>query len=134
MDFRTWLLDQPCIAALVGGRIYHNQIVQADDLPAIWYRHGTSTDQDTMTLEANSGSETQFNEGFDVEAISEDVALTETIARALKSLQTYSGVFGTGKVQGVFIDDHTDRYIAVNTDAGRNVAALDFDVVAYKEP
>jgi hypothetical protein len=136
-DLRTFLINDAAIAAIVNDRVSQNKIPQADDLPAIWYRRSTSSDDD-LTLEVNQSGETQFSESFDVECIVDvdELDEAEQLASAIKALNTSKGTFGTGTMQGVFVSFHDDNYRPTGTqgDDGRHVAALEVEIIGYKEP
>ncbi len=134
-DLRAFLLADPAIVAIVGDNVSQNKIPQGvDQLPAIWFRRSTSTDE--LTLAVNPGNNVQFTEEFDVEAVTDDdVELMEELVGLLKGHQSQRGVFGSGIVQAIFVDDSTDSYRPTNTsgDDGRHVGSLSFQVVGYEE-
>ena len=132
-DLRTFVLADAGIAAIVGDNVSQNKIPQGtDQVPAIWFRRATSTDE--LTLAANVGNTVQFREEFDLEAVSEDLDEAEALGELLKAFQSRRGSFGAGTVQGVFVDDASDFYRPVNTtgDDGRHVASISFEIVGYE--
>lgn len=133
-NLRAFILADAAIAAIVGDNVSQNKIPQGtDQIPAIWFRRGTTTDE--LTLAANVGRTVQFREEFDIEAVAENLDVTESLVELLKAFQSTRGKFGTGKVQGVFVDDSSDLYQPTNTsdDDGRHVGALSFEIVGYEE-
>ena len=133
-DLRSFLLADSDIVAIVGDNVSQNKIPQGtDQLPAIWFRRSTSTDE--LTLEANVGNSVQFTEEYDIEAVSDDVEVMENLVALLKAFQSYRGVFGVARVQGIFVDDSSDSYRPTNVsdDEGRHVGSLSFEIVGYEE-
>jgi len=132
-DFRTFILSDPDIAAIVDDRVGQNKIPQGDAMPAIWFRRGTSNDGE-IEMAIGDRADVQWVESFDVEVVSENLDQVESLAAMLKRFQRHRGTFGSGKIQGLFVDDHSDSYVKENIggDDGRHVAALDFETVGYE--
>ena len=133
-DLRAFILADAELVAIVGDNVSQNKIPQGvDQLPAIWFRRSTSTDE--LTLEVNPGTTVQFTEEYDIEVVTDDVEVMETLVSLLKAFQSHRGGFGTGKVQGLFIDDSSDSYRPTNVsdDDGRHVGSLSFEIVGYED-
>ena len=132
-DIRTWLIADAAITAVVGARVFENKINQGnDDNVCIWFARATTSGEDA--LDDDSGTK-PFRQIFDLEVISKDIADTNTVADLITAKRLHRGTFGVGKVQGVFIDDHSDDYIprGVNSDDGWHIAAFQLDIAGYTQ-
>ena len=129
-DLRTWLLADASITALVGTRCHQNKVPQNSTSPYIWYGRATTENEDAIDDIAGT---IPFVQMFDVECISDDIDEALNLADLLKAKHLTRGTIGSGTVQGVFVSDHADDYIprGDNSDDGRHVAALQFQIMGY---
>jgi|TARA_Y100000310_G_scaffold134899_2_gene133814 hypothetical protein len=136
-SFRTYILTKTAITDIVSTRVYQNKVPQGQALPYLWFRRGTTDDSEGLTLDKSQGGSEQFRETFDVECVGDETALdnVELLADAIKALNTETGTFGDGTVQGLFVDDHSDNYQPTNDngDEGRHIATAEVQVVGYEE-
>ena len=125
VDFRTFLLAQSAITALVGTRVYQNEVTQdgADVSDYIWFERASIERE--QVLNPATGVR-PFREMLNVEAVSVSIDSVLTLADLIRQLDGSQGAFGTGQVLALFENEHSDDYIprADMSDEGRHFAAL----------
>ena len=132
VDFRTFLLAQSAITALVGTRVYQNEVTQdgADVSDYIWFERASIERE--QVLNPATGVR-PFREMLNVEAVSVSIDSVMTLADLIRKLDGSQGAFGTGQVLALFVNEHSDDYIprADMSDEGRHVAALVVELVGH---
>jgi hypothetical protein len=114
LDFQSYILDQPAITALVGNRVYHNQVPQSPDgaeacYPAItlpvssksweWTQDGTNSNCKAVF------SMVCMTYGEPEQAYEDCKRLTYAIRRAINN---YSGIMGDTQVIDCSVMDEAD--------------------------
>ena len=121
-NFRTFVLADASIAAVVGTNMEQNKVDQDTDTPFIYYsRTGESEDMD----HAGSGGISDIT--FSVQCVDEDINASMSLAELVRSrLDGFKGTFGTQRVLGVFVSDRNDDYYQKpdGGDIGFHVAGL----------
>ena len=126
---RAHILADATIAAIIGTSCHQSHVPQEITLPYVWF--GRTGTEDIRTLDASAGL-APFSEAFDVEAISDDLSESQTLALAIKSrLNNYRGTFDDSTVKGIFVEDHNDDYMprGVMSDEGFAVAAMRCEII-----
>lgn len=126
-DLRSFLLSSTGVTAAVAnsttpGVIEQNTIREYAPSPRIWYQR--RNENEDLDLGGTGGI---IESNWDIECHSEDPDEPFTIAAAVKSaLHGHRGTFGSGSVQGVFVEDHDDDYIpkGVGSEEGLYVASF----------
>jgi hypothetical protein len=131
-DFRTFLLAQPAIAAIVGTSVHVRAVPQPIDPPYVWIARAGSN-QDERTLDQAQGQQ-PWEERWDLEAISDDPVELEDLAAAVRGLDCVKGTFGAGSIQLLIVEDQTDDYVpkAVESDQGLDLAAFQLTIYGYE--
>lgn len=99
---------------------------ESPDHPRIWY--GRSGANEELDLSGTGGLTQQT---FDLEVISDDLDQAQDIAAAVKKyLNGKRGTFGSGTVQGVFVNDQSDDYLprGISDESGLAVAAINITI------
>ena len=134
ISFRALCLSQSAIADLIGERLHQARAIDGltERFPfAVFFRRGH---QHLEELDPPLGEE-PFQVSFDLECVSLDLGESQDLAAAFRGLHNYSGVMGSGAVQGIFIEDQDDDYqprIAAE-DGAVHVAALQIEIFGYEE-
>lgn len=130
-DLRAYLLAQAAIATIVGTSVHVRAVPQEIAPPYLWLaRAGADLER---TLDQAQGAE-PFETRYDVEAISDDPQELETLAQAVRALDCAKGVCGSGTMQLLLVEDHTDDYVpkGVFSDEGLDVASFAITVYGYE--
>lgn len=105
---RTFLLSDATISGIVGERIHQGFVPETTSGDYIWFaRSGV----EPLRVLA-SGVIEPLSVRFDLEAISEDIERSQTLAAAIRNkLDAYRGTFVDTTTQGIFVEDHNDDYM-----------------------
>jgi hypothetical protein len=116
------------------GQIYQQSVPENVNIASgfIWYARRNTTP--LRTLDRASGpNEQQF---FDIEIYHENIDNTESFADLLQTYDGYRGSFGSGKIQGMFVDGQTDDYVPqVDMTATQHLSSsfLSIEIRSYRE-
>lgn len=126
-NFRTFVLEDTNISAVVGTNMEQNKVDQDTDTPFIYYsRTAESEDMD----HAGNGGISDIT--FSVQCVDEDIDASLSLAELVKArLDGYKGAFGTQRVLAVFVNDRNDDYYQKpdGGDIGFHVASLSVRVL-----
>jgi hypothetical protein len=127
-DFRAFLLAQPAIAAAVGPNVHVNSVPEEVTPPYLWIRRSGGSRERSL---GDAQGTPAFEERWDLEVISDSPSETADLAASVQGIDGAKGTFGTGTIQGLFLEDYSDEYIpkGVFSDEGLDVVA--FQVVIY---
>jgi hypothetical protein len=127
-DFRAFLLAQPDIANSVGSSVHVNSVPEEIVPPYIWLRRSGANSERSL---GDAQGTPAFEERWDLEVITDSPGECEDLAASIRNLDGAKGTFGTGSIQGLFIEDYSDEYVpkGVFSDEGLDVAA--FQIVIY---
>lgn len=130
-DFRTFLLAQSAISALVGTAVHVDHVPQEIALPYLWVSRARTAHE--RTLDQAQG-EQPFEEAWDIEAISDSLSEAQDLAAAVRGVDCAKGTFGDGTIQLLVIEDQSDDYIPRGTfgDDGLSVCAFAATVYGYE--
>ena len=131
-NLRTYLTTNATITAALPnastvGAIQQNKTDENGPARRIWFRR--SSREQEVFLDGCKGPEINF---FDVECISDDIDEAIDLADAIKSeMNGYSGSFGAGYAQAIFVEDHSDDYLikGIAADSGLHVAAIELKII-----
>ena len=131
VDLRTWLVN---LMPEVGTRVHYLMVPESYSGPYLWYGWAGSGDDEDLFLGQLPGYD-PFREEFDVEIISDDVRDIVNLARRLKLHSTFRGDFGDGRIQGLFVRDHSDQYIprGIGGDEGLSFSSVRLEIVGYEK-
>lgn len=129
-DFRAFLLAQPAIADLVGDSVHVNSVPEHVEAPYIWLRRARIAHE--RSLDQAQG-EQPHEEGWDLEAITDDPSEIDALADAVLGIDSARGAFGYGTIQGLFIESQADDYVprGLYSDEGLDVAAFQVAIYGY---
>ena len=128
-DFRAFLIANSPLAALVSTRVHVGSVPQPTTAPYVWIgRRGVFHER---TISQAVG-EQPFEERWDLEAWG-SIDDVQTIAEAIRDLDCAKGSFGSGTIQLLQVEDHSDDYIpkGVFSDEGYDLAAFQITVYGY---
>jgi len=131
-DLRTHIVNSTACQALftsiaADGCVEQNTIRQQAPSPRIWYQRGSS--EEPVDCAGVGGL---VESTWDIECHSDDLDQALDLADAVKRrLNGHFGSFGTGRVMGVFVEDHDDDYIpaGVGSEEGLYVAAISARII-----
>lgn len=107
-SIRTFLLSKSAITDIIGAKAHQSRAPQVSDAPFIVYFRRTAEDEREL---APAVGDDAFRESFDVECVSDDLIEAEALAAEVRAaMNNYGGSFGSGTVQGVFVEDQDDQY------------------------
>lgn len=138
-DFRTFVLDSPDIATLVGQRMHQHRIPDESrsTFPHVWYRK--SPHSDTPELDGTTG--VLLETTFDVEVLTDDPDELDTLTDLMRTrLNGYPpangqpGAFGSRPVRGVFAEDHDEDYVPFNLSDDEGTLVSSFQVLVIHAP
>lgn len=127
-NLRTLLLETAAVTAIVNQRIFQDTIPQKAPRPFIWFQQRGSEDI-YACLDDAQGSEPGLLL-FDLECCADDISEAKRLAAGVRSLNKFRGDMGTQRVQGLFVEDHNDEYVAITnmSDNGIFLAALNVEI------
>jgi hypothetical protein len=121
--FRTFLLADSSIAAVVGQNV-HQGFVPEDTPPPVIYFTRTGTRQERYLGE--SGAQ-PFSHTFAVEPIGKDLDESQELAGLIRTrCDGYIGTFADTTVKGIFVEDQSDDY---EPQYGYHDASLSVEVI-----
>lgn len=140
-DVKTFLLQQPGIAALVGSRVFDNVVSPSGDtdspeFPYIWFSLRGMEQDDCLAYEGEMQPEALL---YDVELYAlnhshlfGDGGLIDEIRKLHRYGVDGNRAFGTGKAHYVNVADQTDDYLfrGAFQDAAESVA-FDLEIAPY---
>ena len=124
---RTFLLTDATISQMVGEQVHQGFVPENTAGDYIWFSRAAVEPLRVLA----SGAIDPLSVRFDVEAISEDIDRSQSLAAAIRSkCDAYRGTFGDSTTQGIFVEDHNDDYTprGVFSDDVLHVAALSVEV------
>jgi hypothetical protein len=129
-NLRAFLVANAGVLALVSTRVHQGAVPQADIVspPYIWL--GRASRRLDRTLGESTGAASD-EEWYDVEAISDDLDESQSVAAAIRAaIECYRGTLGTQTVKGVFCEDQSDQYIPRGTlgEESLHVSALSVQI------
>jgi hypothetical protein len=129
-DFRAYLLAETPIAQAFGTNVHVNSVPEEITPPYIWLRRSGANHERTL---GQGKGEQAFEERWDLEVISDDPSEIEGLAKLIRDLDSDKGTFGTGTIQGLFVEDYSDEYIpkGVFSDEGLDVCAFQIVIFGY---
>lgn len=131
---RSFLLGDPFVVALTGGRVHQNYVPDADPGGRyIWFTRRTVSYDDCMDTETDE----PIAELFDLECWGRDLGEVQELATAVRRRLHRYGIgsrgnqFGDGTVQVINVQDHEDDYVPRGgyEDRPLHVASFDVEVV-----
>lgn len=129
-DFRSFLLAQSDLVAVVGQHVHVNHVPQEIEAPYVWASRATTSHE--RTLDQAQG-EQPFEEQWDVEAISDDLGEAQQLGELLRGLDCAKGAFGAGTIQLMLLEDQSDDYVprGIPSDTGWAVCAFRVTIFGY---
>lgn len=130
-NFRSYLLGQSAIAAVVGTHVHVGSVPQDITPPYLYVQRARANHE--RTLDQAQG-QVPFEEQWDLEAIADNAADLATLSEAVRGIDCARGNFGAGKMQSLFLEDQEDDYLpkGLYSDQGLDVAAWSVTVYGYK--
>ena len=121
--FRTLLLSDTAITALVGPRVHQGTVPEDTPTPFIYFtREGVEFER---CIGETAGAD-PFRQRLVVECVGTDLEDSQAIADEIRDYDGYTGTFGDSTVKGIFVDDQTDQY---EPQYGDHVASLSVEVI-----
>lgn len=116
------------------GQIYQQSVPENVNIANgfVWYARRNTTPLRTLDR-AVGPNEQQF---FDIEIYHENIDNTESFADLLQTYDGYRGSFGSGTIQGMFVDGQTDDYVPqVDMTATQHLSSsfLSIEIRSYRE-
>lgn len=129
-NFRSFLLDQSAIAAVVGTHVHVGSVPQDIEPPYIYVQRARANHE--RTLDQAQG-EVPFEEQWDLEAIADTPDDLESLVEAVRGIDCARGDFGEGTMQSLFLQDQEDSYLpkGLYSDEGLDVAAWSVTIYGY---
>jgi len=127
-NFRTFLLADTAIAAVVGQRVNYNHVPQSKEPPFIFYQQSGANDDACLDDPAGVPNRPQYSIECWADLPENAIALKNLVQAKINK---YRGTFGGTTVQAIFAADVNDDYVMRGDggDGGFHGAALLAEVV-----